>query len=93
MFVRGLESCVLRQHPALTHYLEKLGDTDLLKLPCDSSDCWIYAKAEWTNPKGKRRGIPDFREQFAYLAGQLDQLGLASLHVGDGRAFGFQPAG
>ena len=38
-------------------------------------------------------GSPDFREQFSYVAGQLDQFGLAYLHVMDGLAFGFHELG
>jgi len=33
-------------------------------------------------------GSPDFREQFTYVAQQLDSFGLAYLHVMDGLAFG-----
>lgn len=38
-------------------------------------------------------GSPDFREQFSYVAQQLDQYGLAYLHVVDGVAFGFHQLG
>jgi len=38
-------------------------------------------------------GSPDFREQFTYVAGQLDRYGLAYLHVMDGLAFGFHQLG
>jgi 2,4-dienoyl-CoA reductase-like NADH-dependent reductase (Old Yellow Enzyme family) len=38
-------------------------------------------------------GSPDFREQFTYVAGQLDHFGLAYLHVVDGLAFGFHNLG
>ncbi|MGB0715827.1 MAG: alkene reductase, partial [Phycisphaerae bacterium] len=38
-------------------------------------------------------GSPDFREQFTYVAEQLDQYGLAYLHVMDGLAFGFHELG
>jgi 2,4-dienoyl-CoA reductase-like NADH-dependent reductase (Old Yellow Enzyme family) len=38
-------------------------------------------------------GSPDFREQFTYVAAQLDQFGLAYLHVIDGLAFGFHKLG
>lgn len=38
-------------------------------------------------------GSPDFREQFTYVAGQLDQYQLAYLHVMDGLAFGFHNLG
>lgn len=38
-------------------------------------------------------GSPDYREQFTYVAGQLNQLGLAYLHVMDGLAFGFHELG
>jgi hypothetical protein len=38
-------------------------------------------------------GSPDYREQFTYVAGQLDRFGLASLHVVDGLAFGFHNLG
>jgi 2,4-dienoyl-CoA reductase-like NADH-dependent reductase (Old Yellow Enzyme family) len=38
-------------------------------------------------------GSPDYREQFSYVAGQLDRFGLAYLHVVDGLAFGFHNLG
>ena len=38
-------------------------------------------------------GSQDFREQFLYVAEQLDQLGLAYLHVMDGLGFGFHELG
>jgi N-ethylmaleimide reductase len=38
-------------------------------------------------------GSPDFREQFTYVAQQLDSYGLAYLHVLDGLAFGFHELG
>jgi N-ethylmaleimide reductase len=38
-------------------------------------------------------GSPDFREQFTYVAGQLDRFGLAYLHLVDGLAFGFHKLG
>jgi 2,4-dienoyl-CoA reductase-like NADH-dependent reductase (Old Yellow Enzyme family) len=38
-------------------------------------------------------GSPDFREQFRYVAKQLDQYDLAYLHVMDGLAFGFHELG
>lgn len=38
-------------------------------------------------------GSSDFREQFTYVAKQLDQYGLAYLHVMDGTAFGFHNLG
>lgn len=38
-------------------------------------------------------GSPDFREQFTFVAGQLDHFGLAYLHVMDGLAFGFHKLG
>ena len=38
-------------------------------------------------------GSPDYREQFTYTAAQLDQYGLAYLHVMDGLAFGFHQQG
>ncbi|MBS1990668.1 MAG: alkene reductase [Cyanobacteria bacterium SZAS LIN-2] len=38
-------------------------------------------------------GSPDFREQFTYVAQQLDKYGLAYLHVMDGLAFGFHNLG
>jgi 2,4-dienoyl-CoA reductase-like NADH-dependent reductase (Old Yellow Enzyme family) len=38
-------------------------------------------------------GSPDFREQFTYVAQQLDHYGLAYLHVMDGLAFGFHDLG
>lgn len=38
-------------------------------------------------------GSPDFREQFTYVAQQLNAVGLAYLHVMDGLAFGFHGLG
>ncbi|WP_278465511.1 alkene reductase [Gimesia maris] len=38
-------------------------------------------------------GSPDYREQFTYVASQLDQFGLAYLHVMDGLGFGFHELG
>ena len=38
-------------------------------------------------------GSPDYREQFTYVARQLDAFGLAYLHVMDGLAFGFHELG
>jgi N-ethylmaleimide reductase len=38
-------------------------------------------------------GSPDFREQFTFVARQLDRFGLAYLHVIDGLAFGFHELG
>ncbi|MEL7500484.1 MAG: alkene reductase [Planctomycetota bacterium] len=38
-------------------------------------------------------GSPDYREQFTYVAQQLNQLGLSYLHVMDGLAFGFHELG
>lgn len=38
-------------------------------------------------------GSPDFREQFLYVASQLDTYGLAYIHVIDGLAFGFHKLG
>ena len=38
-------------------------------------------------------GSPDFREQFIYVAGELNRLNLAYLHVLDGLAFGFHELG
>ena len=38
-------------------------------------------------------GSPNFREQFTFVAGQLDRFGLAYLHVVDGLAFGFHKLG
>ena len=38
-------------------------------------------------------GSPDYREQFTYVAQQLDSFGLAYLHVMDGLAFGFHELG
>ena len=38
-------------------------------------------------------GSPDFREQFTFVAGQLDAFGLAYLHVMDGLGFGFHQLG
>ncbi|MEW4455524.1 alkene reductase [Bremerella sp. JC817] len=38
-------------------------------------------------------GSPDYREQFLYVANQLDQYPLAYLHVMDGTGFGFHELG
>lgn len=38
-------------------------------------------------------GSPDYREQFAYVATQLDTLGICYLHVMDGLGFGFHELG
>ena len=38
-------------------------------------------------------GSPDYREQFTFVAQQLDRFGLAYLHVVDGLAFGFHQLG
>ena len=38
-------------------------------------------------------GSPDYREQFSFVAKELDQFGLAYLHVMDGLAFGFHELG
>ena len=38
-------------------------------------------------------GSPDYREQFTYVAGQLNEQGLGYLHVMDGLAFGFHELG
>ena len=38
-------------------------------------------------------GSPDYQEQFTYVASQLNQFGLAYLHVMDGLAFGFHQLG
>lgn len=38
-------------------------------------------------------GSADYREQFTYVASQLDRYGLAYLHVMDGLAFGFHNLG
>lgn len=38
-------------------------------------------------------GSPDFREQFTFVASQLDHFGLGYLHVMDGLAFGFHNLG
>jgi N-ethylmaleimide reductase len=38
-------------------------------------------------------GSPDFREQYTFVATQLDSYGLAYLHVMDGLAFGFHELG
>jgi N-ethylmaleimide reductase len=38
-------------------------------------------------------GSSDFREQFTYVARELDRFGLAYLHVVDGLAFGFHQLG
>ena len=38
-------------------------------------------------------GSPDYREQFTFVADQLDRFGLSYLHVMDGLAFGFHKLG
>ncbi len=38
-------------------------------------------------------GSPDYREMFSFVARQLDQFGLAYLHVMDGLGFGFHQLG
>ena len=38
-------------------------------------------------------GSPDYREQFTFVASQLDHFGLAYLHLMDGLAFGFHKLG
>lgn len=38
-------------------------------------------------------GSPDYREQFTFVAEQLNQVGLAYLHVMDGLGFGFHELG
>jgi len=38
-------------------------------------------------------GSPDYRQQFSYVASQLDSFELAYLHVMDGLAFGFHELG
>ena len=38
-------------------------------------------------------GSPDYREQFSFVASQLDRFDLAYLHVMDGLAFGFHKLG
>jgi N-ethylmaleimide reductase len=38
-------------------------------------------------------GSPDYQDQFTYVARQLDQYGLAYLHVMDGTGFGFHELG
>ncbi len=38
-------------------------------------------------------GSPDYREQFTFVASQLDAYGLAYLHVMDGTGFGFHELG
>jgi 2,4-dienoyl-CoA reductase-like NADH-dependent reductase (Old Yellow Enzyme family) len=38
-------------------------------------------------------GSPDYREQFTYVASQLNNYGLAYLHVMDGLGFGFHELG
>jgi N-ethylmaleimide reductase len=38
-------------------------------------------------------GSPDYREQFTFVAGQLDRFGLAYLHLMDGLAVGFHNLG
>jgi 2,4-dienoyl-CoA reductase-like NADH-dependent reductase (Old Yellow Enzyme family) len=38
-------------------------------------------------------GSPNYREQFTFVAAQLDRFGLAYLHVVDGLAFGFHKLG
>ena len=38
-------------------------------------------------------GSPDYREQFTFVASELDRFGLAYLHIMDGLAFGFHSLG
>ncbi len=38
-------------------------------------------------------GVPEFREQFTFVASQLNEFGLAYLHVMDGIGFGFHELG
>ena len=38
-------------------------------------------------------GSPDYREQFTFVASELDRFGLAYLHIMDGLAFGFHNLG
>ena len=38
-------------------------------------------------------GSPDYRQQFTFVAQQLDRFGLSYLHVMDGLAFGFHKLG
>jgi N-ethylmaleimide reductase len=38
-------------------------------------------------------GSPDYREQFTFVAGQLDRFGLSYLHIMDGLAVGFHNLG
>jgi N-ethylmaleimide reductase len=47
------------------------------------------------NPNGMYNdmGSPDYREQFTFVAEQLDRFNLAYLHVMDGLAFGFHGLG
>jgi len=60
------------------------------------SDVWPANRvAVRLSPNGafNDMGSPDFRDQFTYVAQQLDQFGLAYLHVMDGLAFGFHELG
>ena len=60
------------------------------------SDVWPANRvAVRLSPNGafNDMGSPDFREQFTYVAEQLDPFGLAYLHVMDGLAFGFHELG
>jgi 2,4-dienoyl-CoA reductase-like NADH-dependent reductase (Old Yellow Enzyme family) len=60
------------------------------------SDVWPANRvAVRLSPNGafNDMGSPDFREQFTYVAQQLDRFGLAYLHVMDGLAFGFHELG
>lgn len=60
------------------------------------SKAWLPSKVGVRlSPNGSFNdmGSPDYREQFSYVAEQLDSYGLAYLHVMDGLGFGFHDLG
>ncbi len=59
-------------------------------------DAWLPSRVGVRlSPNGafNDMGSPDYREQFTYVAGQLDAFGLSYLHVMDGLGFGFHELG
>ncbi len=59
-------------------------------------DVWLASRVGVRlSPNGmfNDMGSPDYREQFTYVASQLDNYGLAYLHVMDGLGFGFHELG
>lgn len=51
-FARSLNQNLLRENPVLRGYLQRLGNTTLLKVPGSSNGARIFAKTEWENPNG-----------------------------------------